>query len=67
MKHICFPGNEWIEVIRYDNAHGMGEHCHLFGEIKPVRHMPPEEIISEMIQIINERRTEINEIKSQKS
>lgn len=39
----------------------------MFGEIKPARSMGPEEIITEMIQIINERRSEINEIKSRKS
>jgi hypothetical protein len=29
--------------------------------------MPPEEIINEMIQIINDRRNEIDDIKRQKS
>jgi len=67
INYRVFSGNKWIELIRYDNAHGIGEHCHLFGEIKHVRQMPPEEIINEMIQIINERRNEINEIKSRKS
>jgi hypothetical protein len=67
INYRVFTGKEWIELIRYDNAHGIGEHCHLFGDIKPVRYMPPEEIINEMILIINDRRNEIDEIKSQKS
>lgn len=67
INYRVFTGKEWIELIRYDNAHGIGEHCHLFGVIKPVRYMPPEEIINEMIQIINDRRNEIDDIKSQKS
>ncbi|MCZ7359513.1 MAG: hypothetical protein O8C55_05505 [Candidatus Methanoperedens sp.] len=61
-----YTGHEWIELIRYDNAHGIGEHRHMFGEIKPTGSMRPEDIITEMIQIINERRSEINEIKSRK-
>lgn len=67
INYRVFTGKEWIELIRYDNAHGIGEHCHLFGDIKPVRYMPPEEIINEMIQIINDRRNEIDDIKRQKS
>ena len=67
VNYRVFAGQEWIELIRYDNAHGIGEHCHVFGEIKPTRYISPEEIITEMIQIINERRSEINEIKSRKS
>ena len=67
VNYRVFEGHEWIELIRYDNAHGIGEHCHVFGEIKPTRYISPEEIITETIQIINERRSEINEIKSRKS
>ncbi len=67
INYRVFAGHEWIELIRYDNAHGIGEHCHVFGEIKPTRYMRPEEIITEMIQIINKRRSEINEIKNRKS
>jgi hypothetical protein len=51
--------NEFIDIVV------IAVHCHLFGKIKPVRYMLPEEIINEMIQIIKDRRNEINEIKSQ--
>lgn len=63
INYRVFAGHEWIELIRYDNAHGIGEHCHIFGEIKPTATMRPEPIIGEMIKMINERRSEINEIK----
>lgn len=63
INYRVFTGHEWIELIRYDNAHGVGEHRHMFGEVKPTATMQPEAIISEMTKIINERRYEINEIK----
>lgn len=63
INYRVFAGHEWIELIRYDNAHGIGGHCHMFGEIKPTAAMRPEEIIHEIIKLINERRSEIDEIK----
>ncbi len=63
INYRVFAGDEWIELIRYGNAHGIGGHCRIFGEKKPTATMRPEAIINEMIKIINERRNEINEIK----
>ncbi len=63
INYRVFAGHEWIELIRFDNAHGIGEHCHMFGEIKSTVAMHPEDIINEMIRIINERRNKIDEIK----
>ena len=60
-------GNEWIEIIRFDNAHGGSDHIHLFGEIKPIKFISIGSINEEMYKLINKYRGEIDEIKTHRN
>ena len=45
-NYRIWNGNEWIEVIRFDNAHGGGDHIHLFGKIKSIKFISIGSIMS---------------------
>ncbi len=57
---------EWIEFIRYDNAHGNGDHRHLFGKIEPIKFKSIGLINDDLYKLIDEYRGEIDEIKKQR-
>jgi hypothetical protein len=66
-NYRIWNGIEWIEVIRYDNAHGGGDHIHLFGKIKPIKFRYIGSINDEIYKLINKHRGEIDEIKTSRN
>ena len=57
---------EWVEVIRYDNAHGGRDHRHLFGKIEHIKFKSIGSINDDIYKLIEEYRGEIDEIKKQR-
>ncbi len=66
-NYRIWNGIEWIEVIRYDNAHGGGDHIHLLGKIKPIKFRFIGSINDEIYKLINKYRGEIDEIKTSRN
>ena len=66
-NYRVWNGIEWIEVIRYDNAHEGGDHRHLFGKIEPIKFKSTGSINDDLYKIIKKHRGEIDEIKKQRN
>lgn len=63
-NYRVWNGIEWNEVFRYDNAHGGGDHRHLFGKIESIKFKSIGTINDEIYTLINKHRGEIDEIKT---
>ena len=63
-NYRVWNGIEWIEVIRYDNAHGNSDHRHLFGKIESIKFKSIGKINDEIYELIDKHRGEIDEIKT---
>ncbi len=55
---------KWIEIFRYDNGHGSGDHRHIFKRREPVKFISIENINDELMKLIDKYRGEIDEIKA---
>lgn len=65
-NYRIWNGIEWIELIRYDNAHGKGDHKHVFGKIEQIEFESIGSINDEIYELIEKHRGEIDEIKKQR-
>ena len=63
-NYRVWNGIEWTEIIRYDNAHGSGDHRHLFGKIESIKFKSIGKINDEIYELIDKHRGEIDEIKT---
>ena len=65
-NYRVWNGDDWTEIIRYDNAHGNGDHRHLFGKIESIKFKSIGSINDEIYNLIEKHRGEIDEIKKQR-
>jgi len=63
-NYRVWGGRKWIEIFRYDNGHGSGDHRHVFKKVEAVKFISIENINDELIELIDRYRGEINEIKA---